>query len=471
MRKLNLSLFFFAVSMLSVFGQDITGTWYGTLKGVRLHLVFHIEQTEDGLSAKMDSPDQHAFGIPVNTVNLEENQLKMAIPLAGILYEGQVISDSAIEGTFSQNSMKFPLNLSREVVEEEEKRLQEPHKPYPYHSEDVYFKNEEAGITLAGTFTYPKIGGKFPAVVLISGSGAQNRDEEAMGHKPFLVLSDYLTRNNIAVLRFDDRGTALSTGDFAAATTMDFAADAAAAVNYLRTRVEIDKTKIGLIGHSEGGVIAPIVASNDSDIAFIVLMAGTGLKGGDVLLSQQELIGRASGIDENTLERTIKMHREIFEIIYKNDDAEQTEELLRTFLKQNMTDEDFSTSSEITDRELIVEKNLRQLTAPWMLQFIKFDPKTVLEKVKCPVLAINGEKDLQVPPKENLPAIEAALKKGGNHSVTIAELPNLNHLFQTAETGTPSEYITIEETISPEVLTLIADWINKSFGEKNTVEK
>ncbi|MDR0371571.1 MAG: alpha/beta hydrolase [Prevotellaceae bacterium] len=466
MRKLNLSLFFFAISMLSVFGQDITGTWYGTLKDVQLHLVFHIEQTEDSLSARMDSPDQHAFGIPVNTVNVEDNQLKMAIPLAGILYEGQVISDSAIEGTFSQNGMKFPLNLSREAVVEEKKRPQEPHKPYPYHSEDVYFKNEAAGITLAGTFTYPKIGGKFPAVVLISGSGAQNRDEEAMGHKPFLVLSDYLTRNNIAVLRFDDRGTALSTGDFAAATTMDFAADAAAAVNYLRTRVEIDKTKIGLIGHSEGGVIAPIIASDDRDIAFIVLMAGTGLKGGDVLLSQQELIGRASGLDENTIERTIKMHREIFEIIYKNDDAEQTKELLRTFLKQNMTDEDFSTSSEITDRDLIVEKNLRQLTMPWMLQFIKFDPKTVLEKVQCPVLAINGEKDLQVSPKENLSAIEAALKKGGNPSVTIAELPNLNHLFQTAETGTLSEYVTIEETISPEVLALIADWINRSFGPK-----
>jgi len=460
MKELKTTILLFCISVFSGIAQDITGDWYGTLKEFQLQIVFHIEKGENGFIATMDSPNQDTFGIKVNSVNFENGELQLAIPMGGIAYKGIVKSSESIEGTFSQGGMNLSLNLSRNADVEKTSRPQEPKKPYPYHSEDVFFENAQAGIKLAGTFTYPKAEGKYPVVVLISGSGAQNRDEEIMGHKPFLVLADYLTRHNIAVLRFDDRGTAESTGNFEGATSMDFATDVEAAVKYLHSRTEIDKNKIGLIGHSEGGIIAPIVASRNDNIAFIVLMAGTGLTGGEILLLQQELIGRASGMTEPMIKRTKELNQKALEIICKNKDVEQIRKELRVFLEKSLTEEDLAAFPKELDKKAIVEMQIQQTTNPWMLHFIKFDPKTVLEKVKCPVLAINGEKDLQVPPKENLSAIESALKKGGNQSVTILELPGLNHLFQEAETGAPSEYGLIEQTISPKVLELISNWIN-----------
>lgn len=460
MKKTYLTIFLSLISLFALRAQNITGSWYGILKGPEMHLTFHIEETENGYSALMDSPDQQTFGIPVHAVSFENNKLRVEIPSIGLVYEGVLTDKEIIEGTFTQFGSIFQMNLSRnEIVKL--KRPQEPKKPYPYHSEDIYFENEKAGITLAGTFTYPATAGKYPAVVLISGSGAQNRDEELMGHKPFLVLSDYLTRNKIAVLRFDDRGTAESTGNIAGATSQDFATDVEAAVKYLKTRNEVDKNKIGLIGHSEGGIIAPIVASKNNSIAFIVLMAGTGLPGRDVILMQQELIGRASGVDETTLLRNRRLNETTFEILFDNEgSSEQKKQRLTEFLKTEITEEDMKNyPSEIT-KEMFVNMQLEQIFSPWILYFLEFDPATVLEKVRCPVLAINGEKDLQVPPKENLSAIEKALKKGGNRSYKIIEFPNLNHIFQEAETGAPSEYITIEQTISPIALEAIADWIN-----------
>jgi uncharacterized protein len=329
-----------------------------------------------------------------------------------------------------------------------QKRPQNPKKPYPYHEEEVIFESRESGIKLSGTLTFPESGGPFPAVVLISGSGAQDRNEELMGHKPFLVLSDYLTRHGIAVLRFDDRGVGGSTTGSSGDTTDNFAIDVMGGTSYLKTRKEIDSKNIGLIGHSEGGMIAPLVAAKSSDIAFIVMMAGTGVPGEDILKLQGELIMRANGAPEEMIKENARVQKVMLDIIKTTTDKEIAKEKIREAL------------SDLGPGKLdAIQTQLYTTMSPWMRFFINFDPKTALEKVKCPVLALNGEKDLQVSPAQNLPEIEKALIAGKNKDYKIIELPGLNHLFQTCKTGSVAEYAQIEETISPNVLELITSWI------------
>ncbi|WP_192347808.1 S9 family peptidase [Algoriphagus sp. Y33] len=455
------------IFVVSSFAQDITGQWHGALKvqGIQLRLVFNVEQTESGYSSTMDSPDQGAFGIPVTSTRFQDGTLKIAITNANIIYEGTLGDDNRIVGVFTQAGQSFPMNLSRDEIEKlGSNRPQEPKKPFPYRSEEVIFENKQAEILLAGTLTMPEEDGKYPAVVLISGSGPQNRDEELMGHKPFLVLSDYLTRNGIAVLRFDDRGTAASTGDFASATSVDFATDVASAVQYLQSRPEIDKSKIGLIGHSEGGIIAPMVAADSDDIDFIVLLAGTGIRGDKLLLAQQELIGKASGISPTQLEESAMLNRGIFDIVLKDQGTEEMKGEMRNYMAQAFRNiPPVNLPSGLTEDKFVNDQmaRMKELSSPWMQNFIRYDPAPALEKVSCPVLALNGEKDLQVPPKENLEAIKAGLAKGGNTNVTTMELPGLNHLFQEAETGAPSEYGTIEQTFSPVAMEVVLGWIKE----------
>ncbi|MEP0711208.1 alpha/beta fold hydrolase [Algoriphagus sp.] len=452
---------------LASFAQDITGQWNGVLKvtGVQLRLVFNIKKSETGYSATMDSPDQGAFGIPATAASFEDDKLKVAITNANITYEGTLGEDNIIIGVFNQGGQSFPMNLSRkEIAKLGSNRPQEPKKPFPYRSEDVIFENSQAEILLAGTLTMPEKEGTYPAVVLISGSGPQNRDEELMGHKPFLVLSDYLTKNGIAVLRFDDRGTAASTGNFAAATSVDFATDVASAVQYLQARPEIDKSKIGLIGHSEGGIIAPMVAGGSDDIDFLVLLAGTGIRGDELLLAQQRLIGEVSGMSPNQLEESAMLNRGIFDIVLKDQGTEELKGDLRNYMAQTYRNiPTANLPSGMTEGKFVDEQmaQMASLATPWMQYFIKYDPAPALEKVSCPVLAINGEKDLQVPAKENLEAIKAALAKGGNTKVTTMELPGLNHLFQEAKTGAPSEYAEIEQTFSPKAMEVVLEWIKE----------
>jgi fermentation-respiration switch protein FrsA (DUF1100 family) len=461
MKKITL-LLFTVCTLSSVFGQDITGTWNGILKvqGMQLSLVFHINKTENGFSSTMDSPDQKAFGIPVTTINFENLNLKIAVANARIEYEGVLGLDGIINGTFKQSGQNFPMKLSKEKVEKEIiKRPQEPQKPYSYYTEEVVFENKSANINLAGTLSLPKKEGVFPAVILISGSGAQNRDEELLGHKPFLVLSDYLTKNGIAVLRFDDRGTAMSKGDFKTATTLDFATDVEAALQFLQSRTEIDQKNIGLIGHSEGGMIAPIIASKSKNIAFIVLLAGTGIPGDELLLLQQELIGRVSGISVEDLKKSKSTYTEVFEIVKKATNSDQMKKSITDYISRSIKSDSESKIPDGISESDYIEMQVSQITSPWMQFFIIYNPALALEKIKCPVLAINGEKDLQVPPKENLDAIKKALIKGGNKKVTIKELPNLNHLFQECKTGSPEEYSVIEQTFSPVALNEVLKWI------------
>ncbi len=450
-----------------MFGQNITGQWNGILKvqGIQLRVVFNISQTDSSYISTMDSPDQGAKGIPVSSTSFENSILRLEVANLLVEYQGTLNEEDVIVGNVKQEEQSFPMNLTRE--EQKKKKIvrpQEPAKPYPYYSEDIKFENSKDEIVLAGTLTLPEKDGNYPAVILISGSGPQNRDEELMGHKPFLVLADHLTRSGIAVLRFDDRGTSESTGDFKTAISSDFATDVESAIKYLKSRKEINEKKIGLIGHSEGGIIAPMVAVRTKDISFIVLLAGTGIPGNQTILLQQELIGRASGLSEKELQETRSTSKEAFDIVIKSKNTETLRTELIKLLKQSLKDNPESIKSTGLSEADFIELQLSQLTSPWVQYFLKYDPAPILEKVKCPVLALNGKKDLQVPSKINLEAIGKALEKGGNKKVTLKELDKLNHLFQECETGLPAEYATIEQTFSPIALAEISNWILKQVN-------
>jgi len=449
---------------------SIEGIWEGKLKvpGTELRIVFNISKNSDGtLTATMDSPDQGVTGIPVEEVIFKDNTLHLEVKSAGAVFEGKVSEDFlVIEGEWKQSGGTFPLVVNRVDKAVEILRPQVPKKPYPYIEKKVAYTNLKAGVKLVGTLTLPSDKGVFPAVLLISGSGPQDRNETIYNHRPFLILADYLTRQGIAVLRVDDRGVGESTGDFSQATSEDFASDVLAGVEYLKTHKEIDPKKIGLIGHSEGGLIAPMVAVKSPDVAFIVLMAGLGLTGEEILYLQGALIYRAMGVSEEDIIKNRQFNGKIFSLVKEEKDKKTIEEKLRQMFMDDWAELNEEEKSRIGDPEVFLEAQLQSLLSPWLKFFLTYDPKPNLIKVKCPVLAINGEKDLQVPPKENLSAIEEALVAGDNKNFIIKELPGLNHLFQTAQTGLPDEYVKIEETISPVALKIISDWILEQIRNK-----
>lgn len=457
-----LLLFGVVFMAFGAWAQDITGEWNGVLsvQGMKLRLVFHVMKTDAGYSATMDSPDQGAKGIPMTSARFENKVLTLEHGLAQIVYAGTVDGTDSIAGKFTQAGQSFPLTLHRKAIAiEKTRRQQEPVPPFPYVSEEVSFVNAKDNIRLAGTFTFPKEKAPLATVVLISGSGPQNRDEELMGHKPFLVLADYLTRNGIAVLRFDDRGCFASEGNFAAATSNEFATDVEAAVAYLKTRKEVNKGKIGLIGHSEGGLIAPMVAARNKDVNFIVLMAGPGIRGSEIMLRQQALIGRANGVKEEDLQASIDLNTAVFKMVDEIADTDTLRVQISNYLREQSKTVAALATNDAKKTEELIDVQVAQLLSPWMLNFIRYNPVPALEKVKCPVLAINGSKDLQVPSEVNLKAIETALNKAKNKNFVIKELAGLNHLFQECKTGSPNEYAGIEQTISPSALEVISQWI------------
>lgn len=447
---------------------SVEGIWQGLLKAgsLELRVVFKIKAAEDGaLEATLDSPDQGATNIPVDEVRVENGRLSLKIEQLRLSYEGQINeAGTEIQGQLTQAGMTFPLDLKRVEKAPEIRRPQEPKKPYPYDEEEVVYTNPQDGVKLAATLTLPRTEGPHPAVVLISGSGAQDRNETVFAHRPFLVLADYLTRRGIAVLRADDRGVGGSTGNISEATSENFALDALAGVAYLKGRKEIDPRHIGLIGHSEGGIIAPIAAVKSRDVAFIVMMAGTGLTGEEILYRQAALIARAEGAPEEKIEENRRIQERIFAVLKQAKDLETAKKKLRALVPKTLDMMSEQEKKAIPDPEKLIQTQMERLLSPWFRHFLTYDPRPTLRKVRCPVLAINGSLDLQVPARENLSAIEKALKEGGNTDVTIKEFPGLNHLFQTAKTGSPSEYGKIEETISPGVLKYIADWILARCG-------
>lgn len=449
-----------AVARPAVSAVDIAGYWEGALDvGVKLRLGFHFEGKDGNYSGKLDSLDQGALGIPLTEVSLTDRKLVVKVASIGGEYEATVTEDGqSMSGTWKQAGNSLPLMLKRADKPSELKRPQNPTKPYPYHEEEVTYENKAAGVKLAATLTIPEGTGPFPAVVLITGSGAQNRDEELLGHKPFLVLSDYLTRKGIAVLRADDRGVGGSTGSVSSSTTSDFADDALAGVSFLKTRKEIDAKHIGLAGHSEGGIVAPLAASRSPDVAFIVLLAGTALTGEQILYLQGALIAKAGGQSDDMIETNRKSQERMFAILKAEKDDKVAEEKLRAAMKEDLAA--MGATGDAAEQQM--NGQIHQVLNPWFRYFLTYDPAPTLQKVRCPVLAINGAKDMQVPPKENLAGIEKALTAGGNKHFVVHEFQDLNHLFQHCKTGSPSEYNQIEETMSPEVLGYISDWILKT---------
>ncbi len=452
MRNLIMLTAFAIASNNALPAQDITGDWHGTLSagGAHLRLALHFTKNGDGAyTGTMDSLDQGAKGLPLSGITLKDSKLSFNLAPANASYEGVISQDaSSITGNWTQGQ-SFPLAFKRAATssaQAEPRRPQNPVKPYPYSEEDVTYLNPAAGIHLAATFTTPHGKGPFPAVLLITGSGPQDRDETLMGHKPFLVLSDFLTRHGIAVLRADDRGIGKSEGTFASATTADFATDAEAGLAYLKTRPEADPHKLGLIGHSEGAIIAPMVAARNHDVAFIVMLAGTGVPGDQILLEQSKRMMQAAGMKPDAVENALSMNRESFALIRTETDEATLNNKLRDLL-----------SHQLPAAQL--DQQMKTLDSPWLRFFIRYDPAPALRKVTCPVLALNGAKDWQVPPQQNLPAIRKALEQSGNQHFEADELPGLNHLFQTALTGAPGEYAQIEETMSSAALQKIVAWL------------
>jgi pimeloyl-ACP methyl ester carboxylesterase len=428
--------------------------WEGKLMvgaGMQLRLVLHVTRGDDGaLHGTLDSPDQSASGIPTDSVTRDAQTLGFTVAAIGASYSGKVNeAGTEVAGEFKQQGASLPLTLTKVAKVTEVARPQTPKPPFPYRSEDVTYKNPAgAGVTLAGTLTLPQGDGPFPAAILLTGSGAQDRDETLFGHKPFLVLADDLTRKGIAVLRVDDRGVGGSTGSVDTSTTEDFAADALAGIAYLKGRKEIDRAHIGLIGHSEGGLVAPLAATKSKDVAFIVLLAGPGLPGHEILLLQSTALATTLGMPEDEVKKANAVNKRLYDALLAAHDAKDAETKLRAIFKE----EEASHGAQGGQNQ--EDAMVKELTSPWFLYFVKYDPRPILAKVKVPLLAIDGEKDLQVPPKENLAAIKKA-----DPRATTTELPGLNHLFQTAKTGLPNEYGTLEETMSPAALSAISDFV------------
>jgi pimeloyl-ACP methyl ester carboxylesterase len=450
-------------------GPDaFVGVWEGLLDAgaAQLRLVFHVDLGDGGeLTGSMDSPDQGANGIPATSVSVDGRSLTFTVATLQATFEGVLSEEGAqIEGTFSQGPANIPLVIARTDAPTELERPQNPEPPFPYRSEPVRFDNERAGVTLAGTLTTPEGDGPFPGAVLVSGSGPQDRDETLMGHRPFLVLSDHLTRNGIAVLRYDDRGVAESSGDFSSATSKDFAGDALAATRFLAARPDVGP--VGIVGHSEGGLIGPMAASASDDVAFVVMLAGPGITGVEILELQAALINRAEGAPEEMVERNRQTQRRLFEVVLDEPDPEAAAPRLRATLEAAIADlpEEVRQRMGASADPENIEIQVQQVNSAWFRFFLMYDPRPTLEQLGVPVLALNGEKDLQVPAEENLSEIRAALERGGNPDATVTMLPSLNHLFQEATTGSISEYGRISQTMSPVALEAISSWILERFG-------
>lgn len=440
--------------------EGLDGDWDGVLNvnGAKLRLTLHVKTSPaEGTIASLDSVDQNANGLPVTAIHHDGAKVDFAMTI-GATFDGTLSPDGqTIAGTWTQGMLKAPLTFGRRTQGAAAPSLyrpQTPVGPFPYRQEEVAYANPVAGsVRLAGTLTLPQGRGPFPAVVLIAGSGRNARDEEIFGHKLFLVLADHLTRHGLAVLRFDKRGVGQSTGDYGKATTRDFASDVEAALAYLRGRKDIDPHRIGLIGHSEGGLIAPMVAADDHGVAFVVLMAGPGVNGTQILREQGRLILAAYGVDPKDIDAQNALRDKLFEVL-----RDEPPDRAQADVKRMLTD--FGKAHGLPQAAMDAQASL--LVSDWLRLFLTYDPADSLRKVTCPVLAIGGSKDLQVPAEESLAAIKAAL--AGDKDVTVRELPGLNHLFQAAQTGSPLEYGVIEQTMSPEAMDLISSWIGERVG-------
>lgn len=451
-----------SVSIASAFSQDITGDWSGKTKrgDKEITFVFNIKIKNNTYSSTMAVPTFRIDGIKPTATSFKNDTLVIDGSNVGMKYEGVYNKGlQQFEGTYKEGAIVLSLNLKRGAAKiADSRRPQEPIKPYPYYEEEVVFMNQGANVSLSGTLTLPSKKGKYPVAILISGSGPQDRDESYMGHKTFLVLSDHLTRQGIGVLRFDDRGHGQSTGDFGTATTADFAKDVLSAVTYLKTRNDIDLKHIGLIGHSEGGIIAPLVANETKDVSFIVLLASTGVSGTELSVRQSKTLRGFAVKDEVTYEKNT---RKAIAIVTSNKSTEEIKKELavhyNAFLRPILT----SLGAPEKNINAFIDNQVKTSIKPWSRYFLQYNPADEFKKLQIPVLSLNGSKDTQVDAKINQTGIKNALIKGNNKDYKIVELENLNHFFQECETGKMNEYRKIDQTFSPVALKEISDWLLK----------
>jgi pimeloyl-ACP methyl ester carboxylesterase len=425
--------------------EDLSGDWTGELNtgSASIHLILHLK----GDGGTWESVEQHGT-IPIQKIEVHERTVLIDAGFAK--FTGTLdASGQSMAGTFRQGSGELPLSFRKGgPVARAARRSQEPQRPFPYTEEVVAYPGGGA-VVLAGTLTCPKSGGPFPAALLISGSGAQDRDETIFGHKPFLVLSDWLTRMGFAVLRVDDRGTGKSQGVFEKATYDDKVADVLAGIAFLKMHKNVDAAMVGLIGHSEGGSIGPLAATR-SDVAFVVMLAGMGVPGEQVLRQQGIDVARSAGASEALITKQVETQSRMFAIVRGTPDRATAEAQLRELLGSGAA----------------ADQQIHAVYSPTFQDLLRFDPGPVLRRLACPVLAANGAHDRQVSAAHNLPAIAKALAESKSQDWAVVELPGLNHLFQTSKTGGIAEYAAIDETMAPSALKAIGDWLSGRFPRK-----
>ena len=445
-------------------GKQYTGSWAGKLNvGVEISIIFHITEENNKLVTLMDSPDQSAFDIATDETTLTAEGILISLKKMNVSFSGRLVNDSTIDGVFRQGT-PLPLILKK-ITKTIEKKVkpQTPVPPFPYTSQDVVYKNKAGTADLAATLTIPAGRGPFPAVVLVSGSGAQNRNADMLGHSFFAVLADHLTRHGIAVLRYDERGVGKSGGNFASATTRDFADDAEAGINYLLTRKETDKAKVGIIGHSEGGLVAPMVASQRSDIDFIIMLAGPGIQTLEMMAEQNEAIVKTSGASDEAAGAFRQLYREVVTALLSQPDSLQK---TIAFLEGWAAGKDGKMLEALNlatteKRQGYVSAMGKQLQSGWLKYFMALNPADYLEKLTCKALALNGGKGIQVLAASNLAGIRESLEKSKSPAYEVKEIPGLNHLFQACNKCSLDEYGSLDETFSPAALQLITDWLTK----------
>ena len=454
--------------------QDVLHKWSGVLNagGQKIELRLNLIQNADKTySSNWDIPAQKVKGLASSKTELLNNQLSVEIKMIGASYSGSLnMSGDKVDGAWSQSGMSFPLNMGTVKEGQEEKifiKPQTPKPPFAYNVKDFVYEGNETKLSYGATLTYPKEDKKFPLIILITGSGRQDRDETIFDHKPFAVIADYLTKKGYAVLRVDDRGAGKSTGDFSNSTTADFAQDVEEHIRYAKNLPMIDTTQIGLLGHSEGGLIAPMVAVRNKSVSFVILLAGPGVEIGELMAMQNEMVLKSAGISQEAINTYIPLYKNLMKTIVSINSIQDANakaiEIVKNWYSntdKNLVKATTNISSE-SDINKFATTMSETLSTKWWKYFASYNPQIALQKLKCPVLAINGSSDIQVPADANLKAIELGLKKAGNKKGTTMKFDNLNHLFQKCSKCTVQEYGELENTIEPEVLEYIYNWLTK----------
>ncbi|MBW3468071.1 alpha/beta hydrolase family protein [Arthrospiribacter ruber] len=461
-------LFFLSITFLfcvqPLKSQELEGSWEGTLDvmGNKLPLIFRFEQSDEQWKGFMDSPSQGARNIALTKVLVVGNMLTFEHLAGGILYEGILMGDM-VNGTFKQSGMSFPLNLNKmqemEKASESRIRSQTPEAPFPYAEREIEFASETDNVKLKGTLTIPEGNGPFPGVILVTGSGPQDRNSTIFEHEPFWVIADYLSRNGIVVLRFDERGVGGSEGDFGSATSRDFKLDAQSGMKYLQDLQEVDISEIGMLGHSEGGMIAWMVAAEkeNSSVDFVISLAGPVVSIPQLMAKQTEDISRSTGNSEELVASQVALNTKFYELIKKYGEVEKIKEMVPELVKEVLDTHELP--EEIKAQQAAsLTSTLTSSLNPWLVYFIQYEPESDINKIQIPTMAAFGGKDIQVNAAQNANKL-ISLFEGKEELLRLKVYDDLNHLFQKAETGSISEYIEIEETFNEQVLRDILDFI------------